>query len=68
MIERGQAIRDVKGLAKQLGCPVVILAQLNRDAANGRPPEIKDIRGSGGIEEAAGMILFVHRPDYYNPE
>lgn len=68
VIERGQAIRDVKGLAKQLGCPVVILAQLNRDAANGRPPEIKDIRGSGGIEEAADMILFVHRPDYYNPE
>lgn len=67
VIERGQAMRDLKGLAKYLRCPVVILAQLNREAAKGERPQVKDIRGSGGIEEVADVILFVHRPDVYNP-
>ncbi|KAK6697080.1 hypothetical protein SNK04_014345 [Fusarium graminearum] len=67
VIERGQAMRDIKGLAKFLRCPILILAQLNRDAAKGERPQVKDIRGSGGIEEVADVILFVHRPDVYNP-
>ncbi|EKT4090776.1 AAA family ATPase [Stenotrophomonas maltophilia] len=65
--ERGQALRDLKGLAKFLNCPVVVLAQLNRDGAKGARPKVTDIRGSGGIEEVADVILFVHRPDVYNP-
>jgi len=67
VIERGQALRDLKALAKNLKLPVLVLAQLNRGAAEGRPPEIKDIRGSGGIEEVADLILFIHRPEVYNP-
>lgn len=66
-IERGQALRDLKGLAKFLKCPVVVLAQLNRAGAEAKRPEVKHIRGSGGIEEVADVILFVHRPDVYNP-
>lgn len=74
VIERGQAMRDLKGLAKALRCPLVVLAQLNREAAatgdkrdyQGRP-QIRHIRGAGGIEEVADVILFVHRPDVYNP-
>lgn len=65
--ERGQALRDLKGLAKFLDCPVVVLAQLNREGAKGERPKVTDIRGSGGIEEVADVILFVHRPDVYNP-
>ncbi|CAE6837332.1 replicative DNA helicase [Xanthomonas arboricola] len=67
VIERGQALRDLKALAKNLGIPVVVLAQLNRGAAEGRRPTVADIRGSGGIEEVADVILFIHRPDVYNP-
>lgn len=66
-LERGQALRDLKGLAKFLKCPVVVLAQLNRAGAEAKRPEVKHIRGSGGIEEVADVILFVHRPDVYNP-
>ncbi|MDZ5788528.1 DnaB-like helicase C-terminal domain-containing protein [Stenotrophomonas maltophilia] len=66
-LERGQALRDLKGLAKFLDCPVVVLAQLNRAGAKGDRPKVTDIRGSGGIEEVADVILFVHRPDVYNP-
>lgn len=75
-IERGQIVRDMKGLAKELGCPVVLLAQLNRTAAHagksgaagaqsGRPT-LDTLRGAGAIEEAADVVLFVHRPDYYD--
>lgn len=66
-LERGQALRDLKGMAKFLDCPVVVLAQLNRAGAKGERPKVTDIRGSGGIEEVADVILFVHRPDVYNP-
>lgn len=66
-IERGQALRDLKGLAKNLHVPVVVLAQLNRGAADGKRPQIADIRGSGGIEEVADVILFIHRPEVYDP-
>lgn len=67
VIERAQALRDLKKLAKQLKIPVVVLAQLNRGGAEGNRPTITDIRGSGGIEEVADLILFIHRPDQFNP-
>lgn len=72
VIERADALRDLKALAKNLGCPVVVLAQLNRgsagnDRAESRRPRLTDLRGSGGIEEVADVVLFLHRPDYYNP-
>jgi replicative DNA helicase len=72
VIERADALRDLKALAKHLGCPVVVLAQLNRgaagsDRAESRRPRLTDLRGSGGIEEVADVVLFLHRPDYYNP-
>lgn len=68
-IERADALRDFKALAKDLNCPVVVLAQLNRESAKeGRRPGLHDLRGSGGIEEVADVVLFLHRPDYYRPK
>lgn len=67
-LERGQALRDLKGLAKYLKCPVLVLAQLNRAGAKGERPKVTDIRGSGGIEEVADVILFVHRPEVYKAD
>lgn len=55
--------RQLKGLAKDLRVPVLLLSQLNRDGA-GRP-ELKHLRDSGAIEQDADMVLFLHRP---NPE
>lgn len=71
-IERGQLVRDLKGLAKELNCPIVILAQLNREGdkegANKGRPDLRHLRGSGGIEEAADVVLLVHRPDKYDKD
>jgi len=71
VIERGQALRDLKALAKELGCPIVILAQLNRGAAKteqgkARRPTMVDLRGSGAIEEAADVVILMHRWDAYD--
>lgn len=62
VIERGQAAKDIKALAKELGCPAILLAQLNRGSeSESRRPTMRDLRAAGGIEEAADVILFPYR-------
>lgn len=56
----GEVTRGLKILAKEIKCPVVALAQLNRNA-DGRRPTIADIRDSGNIEQDADLILLLHR-------
>lgn len=55
----------LKALARELGIPVVALAQLNRASEEGtrRRPRLIDLRESGGIEQAADTIWLLHRPD-----
>lgn len=52
-----------KQLAKQLGCAVLVLEQLNRNMT-GRPnprPIISDLRGSAGLEHASDAVVLMHR-------
>lgn len=56
--------RKFKNIAKELNIPVVLISQLNRDGANHKPSKAR-LRGSGQIEEAADIILFVWRPEEY---
>lgn len=60
----------IKGLAKDLGLPVIVLAQLNRDAEKrgGKvpgKPKMSDLRDSGSIEQDADVIGLLHRSAYY---
>jgi phage/plasmid primase-like uncharacterized protein/replicative DNA helicase len=49
----------VKQIAKDLRVPVMLLAQLNREAAKrGGEPETSDLRDSGEIEAMADLIIF----------
>lgn len=57
--------RQSKQLAKELNIPVNMLAQVGR-AVNGREPQLSDLKGSGSIEEDADVVVFVHRPPYYD--
>lgn len=53
----------IKLLAKELGIPVILCAQLNRDSdREDRPPRMSDLRDSGSIEQDADMLMLLH-PD-----
>ncbi|MBI1744787.1 replicative DNA helicase [Candidatus Acetothermia bacterium] len=58
-------VRSLKGLARELGVPVVTLSQLSRapERGEGREPRLSDLRESGEIEQAADVVIFIHREE-----
>ena len=63
-----QISRDLKILAKHLGVPILMLAQLGRAVErDNREPRLADLRESGAIEQDANKVMFLHRPDFSVP-
>lgn len=62
--------RGIKAMARELGVPVILLCQLNRQVTGrtNHRPVLSDLRESGAIEQDADLILLLHRDDYYNPD
>ncbi|MBE6231753.1 MAG: replicative DNA helicase [Bacteroidales bacterium] len=65
-----QEVTDIsntlKTTAKELGIPIIALAQLNRNlmsrmGSNGKPV-LSDLKDSGSIEQDADIVMFIHRP------
>jgi replicative DNA helicase len=62
--------QSLKALARSLQIPVVVASQMSREieyrsGKNGQPPEpqLSDLRESGGLEQAADVVLFIWSAD-----
>jgi replicative DNA helicase len=50
--------RSLKGLARELDIPVVVLSQLTREA-QGERPKLSQLRDSGAVEQDADMVILL---------
>ena len=58
----------LKGVAKELGVPVLALSQLSRDSVKEkRIPRLSDLRESGSIEQDADTVILLHAGQINGP-
>lgn len=70
-IALGEVSRKLKGLAKELKTPVLLLAQINTKSVESRPdkrPRASDLKDSTRLQDDADWIMCPYRDEKYHPD
>jgi replicative DNA helicase len=69
-LELASISRSIKGLAKELNVPVVLLSQLSRapEARSDKRPQLSDLRESGALEQDADVVMLLFREEMYKAD
>jgi replicative DNA helicase len=66
----GDNLMALKNLAKELGIPILVAAQLSRarEGRGNKLPQLSDLRESGDLENHSDVVLALHREEKWNPD
>jgi replicative DNA helicase len=62
--ELAEISAELQALGKELNCPMLILAQMNRNYETdpNRVPRLSDLKDSGALEQDADVVMFLYQP------